>query len=94
MDRLAQAWREVEDRYGFPFETSDISARAVMGIALIMALESQHNRHFDRDRAVALISEGTLNGFFPPNEPEQRQPRSRGMKRDRGSGRVVTRAKA
>src|SRR5215471_7081241 len=31
MDRLAQAWREVEDRYGFPFETSDISARAVMG---------------------------------------------------------------
>ena len=34
MDRLAEAWREVEDRYGFPFESSDISARAVMGMAL------------------------------------------------------------
>ncbi|HEY5400655.1 MAG TPA: hypothetical protein VIL16_35245 [Trebonia sp.] len=31
MDRLAEAWREVEDRYGFPFESPDISARAVMG---------------------------------------------------------------
>ena len=42
MDRLAEAWREVEDRYGFPFESPDISARAVMGMALILALESQH----------------------------------------------------
>ena len=33
MDRLAQAWREVEDRYGYEFESPDISARAVMGIA-------------------------------------------------------------
>ena len=23
MDRLAAAWREVEDRYGFPFESPD-----------------------------------------------------------------------
>ena len=30
MDRLAEAWREVEDRYGFPFESPDISARAVL----------------------------------------------------------------
>src|SRR6266568_5414642 len=27
MDRLAEAWREVEDRYGFPLESPDISAR-------------------------------------------------------------------
>ena len=33
MDRLAEAWREVEDRYGYPFESPDISARAVMGMA-------------------------------------------------------------
>jgi AcrR family transcriptional regulator len=66
MDRLAEAWRAVEDRYGIPFESSDISARAVMGIALILALEKHHNRQFNRDRAVALSSEGTLAGFFPP----------------------------
>jgi AcrR family transcriptional regulator len=35
IDRLAEAWGEVEDRYGFPFESPDISARAVMGMALI-----------------------------------------------------------
>src|SRR5688572_13581627 len=39
MDRLAAAWREVEVRYGFEFEHPEISARAVMGIALILALE-------------------------------------------------------
>jgi hypothetical protein len=37
-----------------------------MGIALILALEKHHNRQFNRDRAVALSSEGTLAGFFPP----------------------------
>src|SRR6516165_6283746 len=51
MDRLAEAWREVEDRYGFPFESPDISARAVMGMALVLALESHHTKKFDRDRA-------------------------------------------
>lgn len=65
MDRLAEAWRAVEDRYGIPFGSSDISARAVMGMALILALEKHYNEPFDRDRAVALISEGTLRGFFP-----------------------------
>jgi AcrR family transcriptional regulator len=65
MDRLAEAWREVEDRYGFPFESPDISARAVMGMALILALESHHGKKFDRTRAVTLISEGTVKGFFP-----------------------------
>jgi len=74
MDRLAEAWRAVEDRYGIPFESSDISARAVMGIALMLALEKQHTKQFDRDRAVALISEGTLRGFFPPMPPERAEP--------------------
>ena len=65
MDRLAEAWRRVEDRYGFPFESPDISARAVFGMALILALESHHAKKFNRTRAVGLISEGTVKGFFP-----------------------------
>lgn len=73
MDRLAEAWREVEDRYGFPFESPDISALAVMGMALILALESHHSKKFDRDRAVALISEGTVKGFFPAIQPTRRR---------------------
>lgn len=73
MDRLAAAWREVEVRYGFEFESPDISARAVMGIALILALESHHTKDFDRDRALQLVSEGTMTGFFPAFEPSRRR---------------------
>jgi AcrR family transcriptional regulator len=73
MDRLAEAWREVEDRYGFPFESPDISARAVMGMALVLALESHHTKKFDRDRAVTLMSEGTIKGFFPAIDPARRR---------------------
>lgn len=65
MDRLAQAWREVENRYGFELEAPEISARAVMGTALILALESHHNPQFDRDTALHQASEGTMTGFFP-----------------------------
>ena len=71
MDRLAEAWRQVEDRYGYTLESPDISARAVMGIALIIALESHHNPHYNRDRALQLISEGTSRGFFPTIEPDR-----------------------
>ena len=74
MDRLAAAWREVEDRYGYEFESPDISARAVMGIALILALESHHNNGKSaRDRAVTLAAEGTVRGFFPPLAPTRRR---------------------
>jgi AcrR family transcriptional regulator len=73
MDRLADAWRAVEDRYGFDFASSDVSARAVMGIALMLALESHHNSRFDSDRALTLVSEGTLNGFFHRIEPARRR---------------------
>ena len=68
MDRLAAAWREVESRYGLDAESADISARAVMGIALVLALESHHSKDFDRDRALRLASEGTMKGFFPAFE--------------------------
>jgi len=74
MDRLASAWREVEDRYGYDVESPDMSARAVMGIALMLALESHHNaKAFDRDRALQLVSEGTVNGFFPSLDPSRRR---------------------
>lgn len=65
MDRLGTAWRAVETRYGVETRSQDFTARAVMGIALILALESRNNNRFDRDQAIALASEGTCNGFFP-----------------------------
>jgi AcrR family transcriptional regulator len=65
MDRLAKAWGEVEDRYGFPFESPDVAARAVLGMALMLALEKTHAATFDRERAMTLISDGTVKGFFP-----------------------------
>jgi AcrR family transcriptional regulator len=73
MDRLAQAWREVEARYGYESESPDISARAVMGIALILALEARNTGRFDRERALSLVSEGTCRGFFPIIEPARRK---------------------
>jgi AcrR family transcriptional regulator len=73
MDRLGEAWRAVEDRYGNTFESPDISARAVMGIALITALERHHNPRFDGDRALRLVSEGTIRGFFPAIDPGHRR---------------------
>jgi AcrR family transcriptional regulator len=65
MDRLAEAWREVEDRYGV-HEALDISARAVMGVALMLALESHHGTRFDLDRGIRMAANGTINGFFAP----------------------------
>ncbi len=73
MDRLARAWQAVEDRYGYEIQAPDVSARAVMGIALMIALESHHNGKFDMDRAVALASEGTIQGFFPVMAPARRK---------------------
>lgn len=72
MDRLADAWREVGDRYGFELDSPEISARAVMGIALMFALESHYNSRFDGDQAIRLVGEGTLRGFFPL-EPARRR---------------------
>jgi AcrR family transcriptional regulator len=65
MDRLGNAWNEVESRYDYKLESPEITARAVMGIALSLALESHHNKQFDLDRAVDLSSQGSLQGFFP-----------------------------
>ncbi len=73
MDRLAEAWKVVETRYGYEMESPDISARAVMGIALVLALESHHNKRFDKNRALELVSQGTVKGFFPELQPSRRR---------------------
>lgn len=74
MDRLAAAWRDVQDRYDLELERTEISARAVMGIALVLALESHHTDGFDLDGALAVASRATMTGFFPPFEVSRRRP--------------------
>ena len=73
LDRLADAWREVAGRHGFELDSPDISARAVMGIALIFALESHYNDGFDGERAVTLASRDTFEGFFSTIKPTRRR---------------------
>lgn len=68
MDRLGEAWQKVEHRHGVDVGGLDISARAVMGIALVIALESRFTKGFDQDRALDVISTGTREGFFPKLE--------------------------
>lgn len=65
MDRLGAVWKEVQERYGPTPETSDVTARAIIGTALMLALEGQLNDRFDRERAIDVAAEGYLNGFFP-----------------------------
>jgi len=69
-DRLADAWREVESHYAFEMESPEISARAAMGIALMISLESRYNSRLDRERSIALVAERTLKGFFPILNPD------------------------
>jgi AcrR family transcriptional regulator len=73
MDRLGNAWSEVENRYDTKLDAPEITARAVMGIALSLALESYHNKQFDLDRAIRLSSDGSLHGFFPPTGSGRRR---------------------
>ncbi len=63
MDRLGQAWKAVEERHGRTLEFPDITARAVMGTALMLALEHHYTEDFDLRRAVSAASSGFLNGF-------------------------------
>ena len=73
MDRLAEAWGKVGDRYGHALESPEISARVVMGTALLLSLESRHSTRFRGNRVVAAVAEGTVKGFFPAIEPEARR---------------------
>jgi hypothetical protein len=40
---------------------------------LILALESHHGKKFNRTRAVGIISEGTVKGFFPAIQPDSKK---------------------
>lgn len=64
MDQLGAAWQLVEGRYGLPPSGHDISARAVTGMALALALESHHTA-IDTEHSLAVITRGTIQGFFP-----------------------------
>jgi AcrR family transcriptional regulator len=73
MDRLGDAWNRVEIRYGDTLESPPIAARAVMGIALSLALESYHNKQFDLEGAVDVVTRGSLSGFFPIRASSRRR---------------------
>src|SRR5690606_16130022 len=73
MDRLGAAWKGVEGRYGVELGNTDISARAIMGMALITALESHHGSGVDRDDLISQMAEGTIDGFFPTIAPKKRR---------------------
>jgi AcrR family transcriptional regulator len=65
MDRLATAWQSVADKHRLELASQDMVARAVMGNALILALESRHGQGFNREAAIATMAEATINGFYP-----------------------------
>lgn len=65
IDRLGAPWGELGRRYGAPAGSPELAARAVMGMALITALESHHGQPFDRERALRVLAEGTVRGFLP-----------------------------
>jgi AcrR family transcriptional regulator len=65
MDRLSSAWAAVEERYGVEADLSGISARAVMGTAMMLALDHTHARGKAERDVYADAARGTLGGFFP-----------------------------
>ncbi len=69
MDRLAQAWANAEERHGLDDELAAISARAVMGGALVLALESTHARRPVSRDTFERLALGAARGYFPSIEP-------------------------
>lgn len=68
MDRLARAWAEVEQRYGLEVDLAAVSARAVMGAALVLAIESNYQKPKPGADTFDRMALGTSKGFFPPVE--------------------------
>ena len=65
-------------------ETGDMNGTTIKLIAersgisegvIYRHFESKLGKKFDRERAIALMSEGTVKGFFPPIEPTRRRRR-------------------
>ena len=65
MDRLGQAWAQVEERHGVTAQAPEVAARAVMGIALVAAIESTYGSGRLGGERLQQITEGTRFGFFP-----------------------------
>ncbi|UDY36632.1 TetR/AcrR family transcriptional regulator [Dermatobacter hominis] len=66
MDRLASAWQGVEERFGVEVGLTPISTRAVIGTALILALESTHSEGGEVSREMFDgVARGTARGYFP-----------------------------
>ena len=68
MDRLASAWAKAEERHGLDVDLAAISARAVMGSALILALESAHAVEKPTRDTFERLAVGAAQGYFPPIE--------------------------
>jgi AcrR family transcriptional regulator len=69
MDRLAGAWAKAEALYGLDIDLAAISARAVMGGALVLALESAHGADAPTRDTFERFAVGAAGGYFPPIEP-------------------------
>jgi hypothetical protein len=68
MDRLARAWADAEQRHGLDPAMAAISARAVMGGALITALESIYAAGELGADTFGHLALGAARGYFPPIE--------------------------
>ena len=60
MDHLAQAWHDVEVRQGDSSRSHEVTARVVMGTALMLALEARYNQSFDVERAIDEVAAGSF----------------------------------
>lgn len=69
MDRLASAWARAEERHGLDVDLAAISARAVMGGALVLALESAHGRDRPTRDTFQHVAVGAAQGYFPAIDP-------------------------
>jgi AcrR family transcriptional regulator len=65
MDRLGHAWADAEQRHGLDVDLAAISARAVMGSALVLALESAHGRDRPTRDTFERVALGASQGYFP-----------------------------
>ena len=73
MDRLADAWSQVEKRVGFETE-SPTSPATLSWASPDPRPRRRNNPKFDQSRAVALVAEGTVDDFFPTLGPRAKRP--------------------
>ncbi len=67
VNNLAKGWDDFFDQYDVELPSRHI-ASAVVGIGLMLAVDSRFSSRFDLNEACANLAELTLNGFFPKPE--------------------------